>query len=121
PRPAERPDREKLWGTWVAVSEEIDGESQPRPAFSEIQFVFAGDRVTYRTEQRTYEGTYHLDPARAPGALDLSLGKGVVMNCVYEVTDTRLRLCWTKGGPRPEGFDTAKGPVGTILTVFEKR
>jgi RNA polymerase sigma factor (sigma-70 family) len=121
PRLAERSDREKLQGTWVMVSEEIDGVSRLPLGVSRIQYVFAGDRVTYRTEQRTYEGTYHLDPARASRVLDLSLGKGVVMNCLHEVTDTRLKLCWTKSGPRPDGFDTAKGPVGTILTVFEKQ
>ena len=52
-RPAERPDREKFQGTWVAVSQEIAGESQPHPALAETQFVFAGDRVTYRTGRRT--------------------------------------------------------------------
>jgi RNA polymerase sigma factor (sigma-70 family) len=121
PRLAERPDREKLQGTWVAVSQEIAGESQTDPALAETQFVFAGDRVTYRTGRRTYEGTYRLDPTRSPKVLDLVLDEPGVMNCIYEVTDTRLKWCWTKGGPRPGGFDTAKEPDGTVLFVFEKR
>src|SRR5262249_30789195 len=107
PRPAEPTDREKLQGTWVVVAAESNGESILDPGFRGDLMIFAGARVTYRSEGREdQEGTYHLDPTQPLRVLDVKLGKDVVMNFIYQVTDTRLTLCWRKGGPRPTGFDT---------------
>src|SRR5262249_1594783 len=119
-RPAEKSDREKLQGTWVVVQAWSNGKLVIDPVLGETQFVFAGGRCTHRTKKGPREGTYHLDPTQSPGALDVSLDGALVMNFIYEVTDSRLKLCWSKGGPRPAGFDTAKHP-DTILFVLEKR
>jgi uncharacterized protein (TIGR03067 family) len=124
PRPpaavvVEKSDQERLQGTWVVVSQEINGELT-HPAFAETQFVFADGRFIYRTKARTQEGTYHLDSAKSPKVLDIVMGKDIILDCIYELTDTRLKLCWTKGGQRPRGFDTA-GKPDTILFICEKQ
>jgi RNA polymerase sigma factor (sigma-70 family) len=121
PSPPERTDREKLQGTWVLVSEEIDGQPVTDNQRTPIRLVFAGDGVTYRVGDGMQEGTYQLDPTQSPRALDVTLGGQMVIAFIYEVTDTRLTLCWIKGGPRPGGFDTGKGHIGTILYVMEKQ
>jgi uncharacterized protein (TIGR03067 family) len=121
PRPVEKSDWEKLQGTWVAVSQELDGELTNHPIIAEVQIVFAGDRVTYQTERdRKFEGTYRLDTSRSPKTMDFILDNAQDMACIYELTDTRLTWCWRKLGPRPDGFDTANKP-STFLYVFEKR
>jgi RNA polymerase sigma factor (sigma-70 family) len=119
--PAPRPtDREKLQGKWIAVRAELNGKSVMESGFAGTQFVFAGDRFTYRTRKWTREGTYHLEPTRFPPALDLFLGEDMLLNCIYEVSNTQLKTCWTKGGPRPRGFDAARNP-DTLLLILEKQ
>jgi hypothetical protein len=42
------------------------------------------------------------------------------MAAIYELTQTRLTVCWSKRGPRPGGFDAAAEP-DTFLYVFERQ
>jgi hypothetical protein len=42
------------------------------------------------------------------------------MDCIFEVTDRQLQVCWRKGGPRPAGFDTAREP-DAVLFVLDKQ
>jgi RNA polymerase sigma factor (sigma-70 family) len=110
PRPAvptrgpQRPEptaREKLQGEWRVVSVETNGKSILDAGFIGTRFLFAGDRFTYRMANGVQEGTYQLDPTGTPMTLQLSFGKDAFMDCVCEVTATRLKVCGRKLGPRP--------------------
>jgi RNA polymerase sigma-70 factor (ECF subfamily) len=119
----EKSDREKLQGTWVAVSIERAGVKNNDPNIDDYQFTFAGDGVTYRSKNRKTEGSFRLDPTRKPKEIDMELNEEVVTQAIYELDGNRLKLCWAKP-PKPSGrpteFDTANNPF-TILYVFEKK
>src|SRR5262249_44714667 len=111
-------DRETLQGTWVAVKGEVNGNPLIDTDVAANVLTFVGDRVTYRTKRWTQEGPYRLDPARSPKAIDMNFTLG--MAAIYELTASRLAVCWSKRGPRPGGFDTAAEP-DTFLYVFARR
>jgi RNA polymerase sigma factor (sigma-70 family) len=116
----EQSDKEKLQGTWVAVSTERGGVKDRDPGINEYQLVFAGDRVTYRSKKGQTEGPFQLDPARSPKAIDMELNEGVVTEAIYKLNGNRLMVSWSKPGGRPTGFDTSKG-FFAILFVFERK
>jgi uncharacterized protein (TIGR03067 family) len=110
--------REMLQGEWRLVKAESNGKSVLEKSFRGTRFVFVGERFVYRTNERDQEGKYRLDAASSPPALTLLLGRGAVMECIFEVTDSQLKVCWRKGGPRPAVIDAVER--GTILFVLEK-
>jgi RNA polymerase sigma factor (sigma-70 family) len=112
--------RERLQGEWRIVKAQQDGESVLDPAFRGTRFVFAGDRFVHRTADQDQEGTYQLDEAASPPALTLSFGKNAVLDCIFEVTDRQLKVCWRKAGPRPTALDTTR-QRDAILFVFDKQ
>jgi RNA polymerase sigma factor (sigma-70 family) len=111
--------RERLQGEWRIVKAESDGESVLDPSFRGTRFVFAGERFLYRTDDRNREGTYQLDNTSSPAALTLSF-EDVVMDCIFEVTDRQLKVCWRKLGPRPVTFDTTQ-ERDAVLFILDKQ
>src|SRR5262249_35841367 len=117
---AELTVRERLQGGWRIVKAEQNGESVLDPGFIGLRFVFTSDRFIYRTDDRDQDGKYRLDAAASPATLTLTFGKSALMDCIFEVTDRRLKACWRKQGPRPVTFDTTQEPEA-VPFVFEKQ
>ncbi|HKB06420.1 MAG TPA: sigma-70 family RNA polymerase sigma factor [Gemmataceae bacterium] len=120
---SQRPEataRERLQGGWRVVKAELNGESILDPGFRDTGFVFVGDEFIYRTGDREQPGKYRLDPAASPATLTLATRQGVIMDCIVELTDRQLKLCWRKLGPRPVTFDTTREPEA-VLFVLERQ
>jgi RNA polymerase sigma factor (sigma-70 family) len=120
PQPTVPSDWQKLQGDWLIVQAEINGKSILDPGYLRTRFVFAGKQFFYRTNKSDQEGTYQLDTSRTPKSLTVSFGKDAVMECIYELVNDQLKVCWRKGGPRPEGFDSTK-ELDAVFFVFEKQ
>jgi RNA polymerase sigma factor (sigma-70 family) len=112
--------QEKLQGTWVAVSSELDGVKDFDKGLSNHQLVFAGDRVTYWSRKGPQKGIFRLDATTKPNAIDIEFAPGSVLRGIYDLDGTRLRFCWTKGGGRPRNFDTTTGEMLTFLYTYQK-
>ncbi len=91
---AARKDKEALQGTWNFVS-----------GIREAQLLIAGDHFTARFKTgEIYVGTYHLDPARKPKAMDLFISEGPERHrgktslAIYDLDGDHLIWCPAEPG-----------------------
>jgi RNA polymerase sigma-70 factor (ECF subfamily) len=111
-------DRERLQGSWVQVSSEVDGiPTDGDPKRKQWELFFNGDTVTVPGNHTV---PYTLDPGKRPREMDVAVdGKPSPMRLIYDFEGDRLKLCWRKSGERPADFDTRKGR-GTIRILFQR-
>src|SRR5436309_364722 len=95
---AARQDRDKLQGVWALVLAEQDGEKAPEQTVKLIKLVFKGEQYTLGGGEKSVQGTYRLDTAGKPRAIDLMPGdgpaKGKTLPGIYELAGDTLRLCY---------------------------
>jgi uncharacterized protein (TIGR03067 family) len=117
PKPVAGSIQNRLQGTWVAVSLNMDG----------IPIHGAQAQVTFKDNQMTYSdsvGTYEIDAAKDPMQLDWTV-QGGVNHFIFELHGDELMLCvlHSPGGPvdkertRPQDFSPQPGK---IVTVFRR-
>lgn len=111
-------------GTWRAVAFEADGSPVAPQQYQDARLVIAGDRFTLwnplpDAEQRV-EGTFRVDPSKAPKELDLHLDGGKTVREVYELEGDTLRVCYpVRGGDRPTSLEAGPGS-GLALVVYRR-
>jgi uncharacterized protein (TIGR03067 family) len=116
-------DKEALQGTWRAVTLEVAGMSLP--AKEGVLLVIEKDTAVMKIGDTVHwRGTFKLDPAQKPKAIDFTLtegdGKDKVELGIYEVSDDSLK--WATSVPggktRPNEFSTDK--TSHRLFTFKK-
>jgi uncharacterized protein (TIGR03067 family) len=117
-------DKDKLKGTWKAVSSVDDGQDEPDPG--QYELIFNGDAVTVRKAGRDFfKGTFTLNTAVDPKTIDLSITEGKHeggrMLGIYTWDGGRWKWCTTtpQGGDRPREFTCEPGS-GYLLVVLKK-
>jgi RNA polymerase sigma-70 factor (ECF subfamily) len=116
-------DKEKLQGTWVAVSAERNGAKidSDDPGINSTKWTFDGDKVTM-SPLKEEPCPYTLDPDKSPKEMDIDVGDGKKdekLLTIYKFEGGRLKWHWVKDGPRPSDFDTSKSKG--VVIVFEKK
>lgn len=118
-------DRALYAGTWKIVAIESDGEARPGDA-REVIVVNQADGAWTMTVDglEVNRGESRMDPLADPPEIDVEItsgdGKGKVLQGIYEITETRRRLCFRgEQGWRPREFRTQPGD-GAVLVTFEK-
>ena len=113
-------------GRWKIVAIESDGEAKPGDA-REVIVVNQADGAWTMTVDglEVNRGESRMDPLADPPEIDVEItsgdGKGKVLQGIYEVTETRRRLCFRgEQGWRPREFRTQPGD-GAVLVTFEKQ
>jgi uncharacterized protein (TIGR03067 family) len=106
-----RSDKDKLQGSWVAVSGEVGGKKVPEEFVQKCQVIIAGDKITLMglvkgEKEKGVEGTFRLDPATKPKAIDISLTNREDALGIYELERDTLKLCLVEatGSERPTEF-----------------
>jgi RNA polymerase sigma factor (sigma-70 family) len=117
-------DKDKLQGTWIAVSGEAGGKKAPEEFVHKCKVVIVGNKVTLvglvkDEKENGVEGTFKVDPAEKPPAIDISLTNREDALGIYEVDGDTLKMCFVEatGNERPTAF-TGKGQQ--ILIVLKK-
>ena len=112
-------------GTWKIVAIESDGEAKPGNG-RDVVVVNHADGTWAMTVDglETNRGESRIDPLASPPEIDIEItsgdGKGKVLQGIYEVSETRRRLCFRgEQGWRPREFRTQPGD-GAVLVTFEK-
>ena len=107
----------KLEGTWLGTSLEIDGQMIPDRKKPNITFTADGHYTCTLNEHQANEGTFKVDPAAKPKAIDLKGEKiaedhapGDTSLGIVEVNGDTLRLCLNLSptAPRPTEFKSGK-------------
>jgi RNA polymerase sigma factor (sigma-70 family) len=125
--PAARPpdqarrDREKLQGTWQAVS----GEESDKPLSDDFvknyKATFTGDKVKLSAIDDSGEGTITLDPTKDPKTIDVEISDSEKALGIYQVEGDTLKLCMVEdkdGNERPTEF---AGTGKQVLIVFKRQ
>ena len=113
-------------GRWKIVDIESDGESKPGDAREVIVINRADGTWTMSVDElEVGRGESRIDPLADPPAIDVEItsgdGRGNVLHGIYEVTETRRRLCFRgEQGWRPREFRTKAGD-GAALVTFERQ
>lgn len=118
-------DRVLYAGRWKIVAIESDGDAKPGDAREVIVENRADGTWTMTVDVlEVNRGESRIDPLADPPEIDVEItsgdGKGKVLQGIYEVTETRRRLCFRgEQGWRPREFRTQPGD-GAVLVTFEK-
>ena len=107
-------DQAALQGTWRVVAELVGGNATGED-ISGHRMVLDGQRYTIRNGERDImSGTFKLDPAPSPRAIDLECDRGPAAGhttlAIYEVNGDKLKICIADGPEateRPRSFDSA--------------
>jgi uncharacterized protein (TIGR03067 family) len=120
-------DKERLQGTWRAVSSEQGGKEDPNAG--QHTLTFAGDKFTVkRNDKLMIEGTFKVDPSKTPKTIDMTITrieegnqekfKGKTSQGIYELKKGELKWCAAEPGSseRPTDFATA-GTKHMLVTL----
>jgi uncharacterized protein (TIGR03067 family) len=106
------------------VSGEAGGEKAPEEFVQKCKVVIAGDKITLvglvkGEKEKGVEGTFKLDPAAKPRAIDIILTNREDALGIYEVEGDTLKMCLVEatGNERPTEF---AGKGQQILLVLKK-
>ena len=118
------PDKEKLQGTWTAMSHEAGGQKQDGGDGHTL--TFDGNKFTIKKNEETeIEGTYTIDSSKKPKHIDVKIEKakenrheGDTAKGIYELKEDTLRWCTEEpgGGERPDEFTTQDGSNACALS-----
>lgn len=113
-------DSKLIEGTWLMVSLEMGGQQMADEALKDRTLVLKDGRYTFQDNH----GTYKINPAQKPKALDFAVTKGPYQGktilAIYQLTADTFRLCYDLDGEaRPAEFKTA--PDKTYFLVSYKR
>ena len=101
-------DSKLIEGTWIMVSLEMGGQQMPPEGLKDTTLVLKDGRYTSQDNQ----GTYKINSAQKPKAMDLTATKGPnqggAIPAIYELTADTFRICFDfEGKARPTEFKTA--------------
>jgi uncharacterized protein (TIGR03067 family) len=111
---AAQQERDKLKGTWMAVSYEWEGTKLDEKDFKDLRLVIQGKRFAFLRrghEKAAAKGTFRIDPTKKPKTIDLTYDAEpgleewkVTVFGIYELDADTLKLCI--GKKRPMEFKT---------------
>lgn len=114
----------KFRGTWKYTSLEQDGRPVPEAQYREARLTIKGDQFTFTLGADTSHGTFEVDPAQKPKAIDVTFtdgpDKGKTIRGVYELTGDTYKACLgSKENDRPKEL-ASKAGTGHVLAVLKR-
>ncbi len=120
-------EKEKLQGTWKAVTVEERGQSKQDNG--EHQLICAGDEFRIQKgDQTIIKGTFKLDPSQKPKAIDMEITEdrqqknvGKTALGIYLLSGHELKWCAAEPGTseRPKEF-SAPADTRHVLVTFKR-
>jgi uncharacterized protein (TIGR03067 family) len=98
-------------GTWVPTEAELAAQKLPAEVLKALKLTLADGKYTVESGGGTDRGTYTLDPAKTPKAMDITgtdgPNKGKTFLAIYELDGDTLKVCYDLSGQaRPTEFKT---------------
>ena len=118
--------RKALEGTWTATQAERDGKSAGDVVGHRLSFTGSRFQIQSKDGETLYAGTFRVDPAPKPAAIDFEHTEGVLKGKawtgIYRLDGDTLTVCDSVPNldkPRPAAFE-AKGGAGYVLITFKR-
>jgi RNA polymerase sigma-70 factor (ECF subfamily) len=118
-------ERQKLQGTWHALSGETDGQPIPEDKVKAVQVIIKGDEIQFKPNRTENRVTFTLDPTRKPKLLSMTAqdgpDKGKTVPVIYELDGDQLKLCFdTRTGQKEPTELATKAGSGLLLFVLKR-
>jgi uncharacterized protein (TIGR03067 family) len=119
--------KEAIEGVWLPSKAVMGGQEMPEEVRKTIRLELEGDEYVLTLGPATDKGTFKLDPAASPKALDITgtdgPNKGKTILAIYERDGDTLRICYDlTGKTRPTEFKSEQGkPDFLVEYQLEKR
>jgi uncharacterized protein (TIGR03067 family) len=119
-------DKDKLQGTWVAVSAEAGGMKFDFPKDMQTVFTFSGDKLTLKDMGKKEEtGTFKIDEKKNPKEIDMTTPKvenpkeTETVKGIYQLDGDTLKIAFRAdpAADRPNAFDAK----GAIAITFKRK
>ena len=128
PKDDGKKDKEKLQGTWKAVTAQQRGQSQDDA--EEHRLIFSGDEFSVKKgEETVVKGKFKIDTSKKPKEIDMEFieakresVKGKTALGIYELDGDTLKWCWNKpGGERPKKFSSEATDEHLLVTLKREK
>jgi uncharacterized protein (TIGR03067 family) len=127
PGPPQKPDQERIRGTWQFVKMVSEGKEQEIP--EGFRLVITADSMVTGKEDREGKGKdeerdrtafkYTIDPGKSPRQMDwiieIDPASPIRQMAIYSLENDTLKICSESAGrPRPGEFESRKGDTRTL-------
>jgi uncharacterized protein (TIGR03067 family) len=122
---AVKADLEKIQGTYVMKSLEVDGKAVPEDKLKSSTLTIKDDKYIVKVKDQTFETQMILDPEKKPKTIDMKFLDGVnkdkMAPGIYKFDDETFTMCrgLNPGQTRPQDFGTWPN-TNTFLVVWKK-
>jgi uncharacterized protein (TIGR03067 family) len=125
---ADKKDKEKLQGTWTAVSGEKEGKEDPEA--KEHALVFEGDKFSVkRGDKVVVRGTFKINAAKSPKTMNMEISEGPndvkdkTAQAIYALDGDELTWCVAEpgSGERPEKLATKEGVKHMLVKLKREK
>jgi uncharacterized protein (TIGR03067 family) len=119
-------DLDRLQGTWVMASLEVDGKLVPEEKIKGTTLTIKGDKYIVKVKDKTHEVSFKLDAKQNPRHMDMYFPDGKdapkLAKGIYELKGDTLRICRAQptGEDRPRDFVT-EGVAGRFIVTWKKQ
>ena len=121
--PTKQTPEQMLQGAWKLVSVQRGGKDLPAKRAEGMRLLVSGKTFTLKDGQRDEVVTFKVDATKKPLAIDLMPDKArdkPVLG-IFLVEGVTLKLCWSKGGPRPTEFTTKQGSDEVLFVLRREK
>jgi len=114
-------DKDKLQGTWTAVSAVKEGKPAPDDFVKEFKLTFKGDKLTASVAGGDKEATFKLDTTKKPGQITITPSDGEkAVAGIYSFDGDTLKLCIAEGEAAIPTEFAAKAGSRAMLLVLKR-
>ena len=103
-------DQDKLHGTWIVVSAEIEGSEAKSELKKGEKLVFNGKKFKFESKAYHEEGTFSVEGDKKTKEINLIDEKEKKSEGIYEMNGEELKLCFSHG-ERPREFKSTKAAM----------
>src|SRR5690242_7104948 len=117
---SDKPDTDKLQGTWGIVSAEKAGKVAGDNDLKDAKAVFAGDKFTWALPQHELTGTFTVDAAKSPKQINIKT-EAFAVTGIYAIEGDNLKICLSHSDVRPTEFATRDGEPSMLLVLKREK
>jgi len=116
---------DRYQGTWVLVSEEIEGKTVPVEELTgelkNLSYMVRGDKLLFTSRGEGRSATIRLNPNQTPKTYDLLRDDGRPLKAIYAWDGETIKVCSADDqGDRPMEFKTEAGSR-TRIRVWKRK
>jgi uncharacterized protein (TIGR03067 family) len=108
-------------GDWGVAEMVANGEQVNQDMLKSVKLTIKGNEFSFDSDNGSGRGTFKLNSATAPKAIDVTTDSGDELPGIYEASPGTFKVCYAvNGGPRPADFKSAEGS-DRVLAIYKRK